>query len=178
MAMLAPTIIIGDQNATPGPADRGGQATPQDHSVRDATETLGLVNLTANPEGQPSHFPHQTEAAASGIEVCYGDPTTIVWAEARYGPLLMGPTGHRPLHIRLTIPNLPPNPPEDADQGLPTPLKMPPLHDKQAWSQYHRAIDRARRNQPDPTDLVTAMQTAAVACACNPTLRMTSHPQP
>ena len=28
MAMLAPTIIIGDMNAAPTPADRGGQATP------------------------------------------------------------------------------------------------------------------------------------------------------
>ena len=41
---------------------------------------------------------------------------------------------------------------------------MPPLHDKQAWSQYYRAIDRARRRQPDPTDLLTAMRTAANAC--------------
>ena len=53
--------------------------------------------------------------------------------------------------------------PQDADQGLPTPLRMPPLHDKQAWSQYHRAIDRARRIRPDPTNLLTAMRTAAVA---------------
>ena len=41
---------------------------------------------------------------------------------------------------------------------------MPPLQDKQAWSQYHRAIDRARRIQPDPIDLLTARRTAAVAC--------------
>ena len=41
---------------------------------------------------------------------------------------------------------------------------MPPLHDKQAWSEYHRAIDRVRRIQPDPTNLLTAMRTAAVAC--------------
>ena len=41
---------------------------------------------------------------------------------------------------------------------------MPRLHDKQAWSQYHRAIDRARRIQPDSPDLLTAMRTAAVAC--------------
>ena len=125
---------------------------------------LGLVDLTANLEGQPSHFPHQTDAAPSRIEVCYGNPTTIIRAEARYGPLPLGPTGHSPLHIRPTIPNLPPCPPEDADQGLPPPLKMPPLHDKQAWSQYHRAIDSAGRIQPDPTDLLTAMRTAAVAC--------------
>ena len=164
MAMLAPTIIIGDMNAAPTPADRGGQATPQDHAVRDTIEMLGLVDLTANLEGQPSHFPHQTDAAPSRIDVCYGDPTIIIRAEARYGPLPLGPTGHSPLHIRPTIPNLPPSPPEDADQGLPPRLKMPPLHDKHAWSQYHRAIDRAWRIQPDPTDLLTAMRTAAVAC--------------
>ena len=41
---------------------------------------------------------------------------------------------------------------------------MLPLHNKQAWSRYHRAIDRAWRSQPDPNDLLTAMRTAAVAC--------------
>ena len=164
MAMLAPTIIIGDMNAAPTPADRGGQATPRDHAVRDIIQMLGLVDLTADLEGQPSHFRHQTEAAPSRIDVCYGGPTTIIRAEARYGPLPLGPTGRRPLHIRFTIPNLPPSPLEEADQGLPPPLKMTPPQKKQAWSQYHRAIDRARRNQPDPTDLLTTMRIAAVAC--------------
>ena len=164
MAMLAPTIIIGDMYTTPTPADRGGQATPQDQAVRDTIEMRGLVDLTANLEGQPSHFPHQADAAPSRIDVCYGDPTTIIRAEARYGPLPLRHTGHSPLHIRLTIPNLPPGPPEDADQGLPPPLRMPPLHDKQAWSTYHRAKDRAWRIQSDPSDLLTPMCTAAVAC--------------
>ena len=106
MGMLAPTIIIGDMNAAPTPADRGRQTTPQDQAVRDTIEMLGLVDLTAHLEGQPSHFPHQTEAAPSRIDVCYGDPTTIIRVEARYGPLPLGPTGHSPLHIRLTIRNL------------------------------------------------------------------------
>ena len=82
MAMLSPTIIMGDMNAAPTPADRGGQATPQDHAVRDTIKVLGLVDLTANLEGQPSHFPHQTDAAPSRIDVCYGEPTTIIRAEA------------------------------------------------------------------------------------------------
>ena len=164
MAMLGPTIIISDMNAAPTQADQGGQATPQDQAVRDTVKMLGLVDLTANLEGQPSHFPHKTEAAPSRIDVCYGDPTTMIRAEARYGPLPPGPTGHIPLHIRLTILNLPPSPPEDAAQGLSPPLQMPPLHDKQAWSEYHRAIDRARRIQRDHSDLLTAMCTAAVAC--------------
>ena len=63
MAMLAPTVIIGDMNAAPTPADRGGQATPGDQAVRDTIEMLGLVDLTANFEGQPSHFPHQTDVS-------------------------------------------------------------------------------------------------------------------
>ena len=82
MAMLAPTIIIGEMNAAPTPADRGGEATPQDHAVRDTIEMLGLVDLTANLEGQPSHFSHQTDAAQSRVDVCFGDPTTIIRAEA------------------------------------------------------------------------------------------------
>ena len=96
------------------------------------------------------------------INVWYGDHTTVIRAESRYGPLLLGPTGHRPLHLRLTILNLPPNLLGDGAKGLPLPLKMPSLQDKQAWSQYNRAIDRALRNQQDPTDLLTAMRTAAV----------------
>ena len=82
MAMLAPTVIIGDMNAAPTPADRGGQATPRDQAVRDTIGMLGLVDLTASLEGQPSHFPHQTDAAPSRIDVCYGEPTTIIRAEA------------------------------------------------------------------------------------------------
>ena len=82
MAMLAPTIIIGDMNTAFTPADRGGQATPQDHGVRDTIEMLGLVDLTANLEGQSSHLPHQADAAPSRIDVCYGDPTTIIEVEA------------------------------------------------------------------------------------------------
>ena len=111
MAMLAPIIIINDMNATRTRADRGGQATPQYYAVRDTIEMLRLMDLTANLEDQSSHLPHQTEDAPSRIDVCYGDPTTVIRAKARYGPLPLGATGHRPLHIRLTIPNLCPSPP-------------------------------------------------------------------
>ena len=96
-------------------------------------------------------------------------------------PLPLGPTGHSPLHIRLTIPNLPPSPPEDADQGLPPPLKMPPLHDKHAWSQYHRAIDRARRIQPDPhrpTHSHAHGPPSPAASSNTPTQTTTNHPRP
>ena len=96
MAMLAPTIIIGDMSAAPTQADRGRQATCQDHFVRDTIDMLRRVDLTADFEGQSSHFPHQTEAAPSCINVCYGDPTTIIRVEAPYGPLPLRPTGNSP----------------------------------------------------------------------------------
>ena len=151
-------------NGAPTLAERRRQATPQDHVVHNIIDLLGRVDLTADLEGQPSHFPHETEAAPSRINVCYGDQTTIIRPAARYGPLLLGPTGHKPLNLHLTITNLVPSPPEDADQGLLPPLKMSLLLDKQAGSQYNRAKYRARRNQQDSTDLLTAMRTAAVAC--------------
>ena len=130
------------------------------------------------PDGQPRR--PSIPLPPSRIDVCYDDPTTIIRAEAQYGPLPLGPTGHSPLHIRLTIPNLPPSPPEEADQGLPTPLKMPPLHDKHAWSQYHGAIDRARRIQRDPTTYSQpcARPTSPAASSNTPTQTATNHPRP
>ena len=108
MAMLAPTIIIGNMNAAPTPADRGGQAAPQDQAVRNTIEMLGLVDLTANLEGQSTNFPHQADAAPSRIDVCYGDPINIISAEARYGPLPLGPTGHSPCTSAPPSPTFPP----------------------------------------------------------------------
>ena len=109
------TIIIGDMNTAPTPADRGGHSTLPDHAVSSTIEMLGLLDLTANQEGQLSYFPHQTEDGPSRIDVCNGDPTTIILTEARYGPLELEHTDYRPLHYCLTITNLPPNTSEDAD---------------------------------------------------------------
>ena len=49
MAMLAPTIIIGDMNVAPTPADRGGQATPQDHTILQHHRNAGA----RGPDSQP-----------------------------------------------------------------------------------------------------------------------------
>ena len=38
MANLAPTVIISDMSAAPTPAQRGGQATTQDHAVHDTID--------------------------------------------------------------------------------------------------------------------------------------------
>ena len=86
MAMLAPTIIIGDVNAAPSPADRGGQATPQDHAVRDTIEMLGLVDLTANLEGQPSHFSHQVDATPPASTYAMATPPPSSGRRPDMGP--------------------------------------------------------------------------------------------
>ena len=80
------------------------------------------------------------------------------------GPSRWDPQAIAPCTSASPSPTFLPAPQRMRTKYLPPPLRMPPLHDKQAWSQYHRAIDRARRIQPDPTDLLTAMRTAAVAC--------------
>ena len=73
-AMLAPTIIIGNMNAAPTPADRSGQAPPHDSTVLDTIDMLELVDLTTNLEGKPSHFPHQTEAPLPGLTCATATP--------------------------------------------------------------------------------------------------------
>ena len=110
MAMLAPTIIIGDMNAAPTLADREGQATPQDHAVRDNIEMLGLVDLTANLEGQPSHFPHQTDAAPSRIDRCYGNPPPSSGRRPDMEPSRWDPQAKAPCTSASPSPTFPPAP--------------------------------------------------------------------
>ena len=157
MAMLAPTIIIGDMNAAPTPADPGGQATHQDHAVRDTIEMLGLskANHPTSPTKQMPPHPGLTYAMAT--------PPPSSGRRPHMDPSCWDSQAIAPCTSVLPSPTFPPAP-RGCGPRPTTPLKMPPLHDKQAWSQYHRAIDRAWRIQPDPTDLLTAMRTAAVAC--------------
>ena len=97
MAMLAPTVIIGDMNAAPTPADRGGQTTPQDQAVRDTIEMLGLVDLTANLEGQPSQAhptrPHRATHSHAHGRCRLRLPTTPPHGRR---PTTHGPGGHAP----------------------------------------------------------------------------------
>ena len=150
----------------------GGHAHPHNHHRRhERRPHLGGPRGTGHIPG-PCSPRHHRNAGAPGPDGQPRRPTiplplpsrcrplphqSMLWRPHNYhpggGPIWAppaGPTGQSPLHIRPTFPNLPPSPPEDADQGLPPPLRMPPLHDKQAWSQYHRAIDRARRHPTGP----------------------------
>ena len=48
LAMMGPTVIIGDFNAAPSADDRGGQQAPEDTAVQMAMQHMGLQDLTAS----------------------------------------------------------------------------------------------------------------------------------
>ena len=60
LAMMGPTVIIGDFNAAPSADDRGEQQTPEYTAVPMAMQDMGLQNLTGSLRGQPLHRPQQT----------------------------------------------------------------------------------------------------------------------
>ena len=119
MAMLAPTIIIGDMNAAPTPADRGGPATPQDHAVCDTIEMLGLVDLTADLEGQPSHFSAKQMPPRPASMCAMATPPPSSGRRPDMDPSRWDPQAIGPCTSASPSPTFPLAPPEDADQGLP-----------------------------------------------------------
>ena len=94
LAMMGPTVIIGDFNAAPSVDDRGGQQTPEDTAVQLAMQHMGLQDLKASLRGQPSQRPPQPGSADSGIGLCYADPAHVVVTRARYHDLPSKITGH------------------------------------------------------------------------------------
>ena len=93
LAMMKPTVIIGDLNAAPSADDRGGRQLPEHTAVHMAMQHMGLQDLTASLQGQPSHQPPQPGSADSPIDLCYADSAHVEVARARYHDLLSG--GHR-----------------------------------------------------------------------------------
>ena len=69
------------------------------------------VGVEEGCQVKPSHLRNRTQAAPICIDVCYSDPTTIIRTQAGCSPLPLGPPGYRPLHLRLSIPKVPSNPP-------------------------------------------------------------------
>ena len=126
-SLLAPTIVIGDVNATPTNDERSGPSTAT------AMHHLGLPDLTAGLTGTPSQYPHQAGTHPSSIDTCYGDPTTVCVQEATWEDLPRAGTGHRPFHIDLIIPNLPRTAATIPDNTLPPTLRFPAEHDNGTW---------------------------------------------
>ena len=77
LALMGPTVIIGDFNAAPSVNDRGGRQTYEDTAVQMAMQHMGLQDLTASLRGQPSHRPPQPGSADSRIDLCYADPAHV-----------------------------------------------------------------------------------------------------
>ena len=94
LAMMGPTVIIGDFNAAPSADDRGGRPTPEDAAVQVAMQHLGLQDLTASLRGPPSHRPPQPGAADSRIDLCYADSAHVEVTRVQYHDLPSKITGH------------------------------------------------------------------------------------
>ena len=60
LAMMGPTVIIGNFNAAPSADDRGGRQMPEYTAVQMAVQDMGLQELTGSLRGQPLHRPQQT----------------------------------------------------------------------------------------------------------------------
>ena len=103
LAIMGPTVIIGDFNAAPSADDRGGRQTPEDRAVQMAMQHMGLQDLTASLRGQPSHRPPQPGSADSCIDLCYADSAHMEVARTQYHDLPSKITGHQPLEVQIKV---------------------------------------------------------------------------
>ena len=163
LAMMGPTVIIGDFNAAPSADNRGGRQTPEDTAVQIAMQDMGLQDLTASLRGQPSHRPPQPGSADSRIDLCYADSAHVEVARAQYHDLPSKVTGHRPLEVQIKVLQLPQASRQDMDHEEQPPIRPPDEHDTRKWMAYYRTVQRIL-GQQDKTDLNLAMRQAATAC--------------
>ena len=166
LAMMGPTVIIGDFNAAPSADDRGGRQTAEDAAVQVAMQHLGLQDLTASLRGQPSHRPPQPCAADSRIDLCYADSAHVEVTRAQYHDLPSKITGHRPHEIQIKVLQVPPASRDGMDHEEQPPIKPPGEHDTHKWVAYYRTVQRIL-GQQDKADLNLAMRQAATACGLN-----------
>ena len=163
LAMMGPTVIIGDFNAAPSADDRGGRQTPEDRAVQMAMQHMGLQDLTASLRGQRSHRPPQSGSAESRIDLCYADSPHVEVVRAQYHDLPSKITGHGPLEVQVKVLQVPPASVEDMDHDEQPPIRPPDEHDTHRWMAYYRTVQRIL-GQQDETDLNLAMRQAARAC--------------
>ena len=166
LAMMGPTVIIGDFNAAPSADDRGRRHTPEDAAVQVAMQHLGVQDLTASLQGQPSHRPPQPCAADSRIDLCYTDSAHVEVTRAQHHDLPSKITGHRPLEIQIKVLEVPPPSRDGMDHEEQPPIKLPGEHDTHKWVAYYRTVQRILGHQ-DKADLNLAMRQAATACGLN-----------
>ena len=107
IAMMGPTVIMGDFNAASSADNRGGRQTPEDTAVQMAMQHMGLQDPTASLGGQPSHRPPQPGSADSRIDLFYADSAHVEVAQAQYHVLPSKITGHRPLEVQIKVLQVP-----------------------------------------------------------------------
>ena len=163
LAMMGPTVIIGDFNAAPSADDRGGRQTPKDTAVQMAMQHMGLQDLTASLRGQPSHRPPQPGSADSRIDLCYADSAHVQVARTQSHDLPSKITRHRPLEVQIKVLQIPPASRDGMDHEEQPPIRPPDEHDTHKWMAYYRTVQRILAQQ-DETDLNLAMRQAATAC--------------
>ena len=128
LAMMGPTVNIGDLNAAPSADDRGGRQTPEDAAVQVAMQHLGLQDPTASLRGQPSHRPPKPCVADSRIDLCYVDWAHVEMTRAQYHDLPSKITGHRPLEIQIKVLQVPPASSDGMDHEEQPPIMLPGDH--------------------------------------------------
>ena len=163
LAMMGPTVIRGDFNAAPSADDRGGRQTPEDAAVQIAMQHLGVQDLTASLQGQPSHRPPQPCSADSCIDLCYADSAAVEVKRAQHHDLPSKITGHRPLEKKIKVLQRPPASSDGMDHEEQPPIRPPDEHDTNKWIAYYRTVQRIL-GQQDETDLNLARRQAATAC--------------
>ena len=159
LAMMGPTVIIGDFNAAPSADDRGGRPTPEDAAVQVAMQHLGLQDHTASLRGQPSHRPPQPGAADSRIDLCYADSAHVEVTRVQYHDLPSKITGHLPLEVQIKVLQVPPASRDGMDYEEQPPIQPPGEHDTHRWVAYYRTV-QCILGQQDKTDLNLTMRQA------------------
>ena len=162
LAMMGPTVIIGDFNAAPSVDDCGGQQTPEFTAVPMATQHMGLQDLTTSLQGQPSHQPPQPGSTDFCIDLCYADPAHVEVTRARDHNLPSIITGHCPLEVQIRVLQVPPASTEGVDHDEQPPIRPPDERDTHRLTACYRTVQRIL-GQQDETDLNLAMRQAATA---------------
>ena len=98
LAMMGPTVIMGDFNAgtysgRPRGATYAGGYSCEIH--------LDVQDLTASLQGQASHRHPQPGSTDSCIDLCYADPAHVGRRRKRYQDMPSKNTGHRRLEGQL-----------------------------------------------------------------------------
>ena len=174
LAMLGPTVIIGKFNAAPLMDDPGARQTPEDTAVQMAMQHMGLQDLTASPQGQPSHRPPQPGSTDSGMDLCYADPAHVEVTRARYHDLPSKITRHHPLEVQNRVLQVPPISTADVDHDEQPPIRPPDEHDRHRWTAYHRTV-QVILGQQDEKDINLAMRQAAAVCGLHGGQRYTQN---